>query len=459
MTAAAPTVLQRLLERCGLPSASPVSAEFLNRHCFCLSVNPAEVRANLNRVLETHGGAGTLSEAHANLFSALPVFVPAGMLGRMVDVVRAVTHVVAREPYLDIVLGRAPEIARFDARSPGGVLGFDFHLSANGPRLIEINTNPGGLLLNATLARAQQFCIPELSLAFDGSAAESRSAAVLVEEWRAQTGVDPEHIVAIVDEQPEQQFLYAEFVLFQRLLESQGFRTAICDPGVLRYDDGALWLGTRRVGFVYNRLTDFSLGGGSLKALRDAYLAGAVALSPHPRAHAIWADKRNLCLLGDRSFLARAGMTRGEQDLLAETVPLTVAVDADNRDRLWRERRDWFFKPAAGFGSRASYRGDKLTHGTWAAIDGQDYVAQALVPPSERHMGPDGRPLKVDVRCYAYRGEALMFAARLYQGQTTNFRTPGGGFAPVLTMVEPHDPGLPAPMRHVCPNECGVDRC
>jgi hypothetical protein len=27
-------------------------------------------------------------------------------------------------------------------------------------------------------------------------------------------------------------------------------------------------------------------------------------------------------------------------------------------------------------------------------------------------------------------------AARLYQGQTTNFRTPGGGFAPVYVVSE-----------------------
>jgi hypothetical protein len=40
--------------------------------------------------------------------------------------------------------------------------------------------------------------------------------------------------------------------------------------------------------------------------------------------------------------------------------------------------------------------------------------------------------LKVDVRLYTYRGELLLAAARLYRGQTTNFRTPGGGFAPVL---------------------------
>ena len=29
-----------------------------------------------------------------------------------------------------------------------------------------------------------------------------------------------------------------------------------------------------------------------------------------------------------------------------------------------------------------------------------------------------------------------VFTARLYQGQTTNFRTPGGGFAPVLALPD-----------------------
>ena len=42
--------------------------------------------------------------------------------------------------------------------------------------------------------------------------------------------------------------------------------------------------------------------------------------------------------------------------------------------------------------------------------------------------------LKVDVRLYTYKGAVLLAAARLYQGQTTNFRTPGGGFAPLLLL-------------------------
>ncbi len=43
--------------------------------------------------------------------------------------------------------------------------------------------------------------------------------------------------------------------------------------------------------------------------------------------------------------------------------------------------------------------------------------------------GAEPAPLKSDVRCYVYDGKIQLVAARLYQGQTTNFRTAGGGFA------------------------------
>jgi hypothetical protein len=42
----------------------------------------------------------------------------------------------------------------------------------------------------------------------------------------------------------------------------------------------------------------------------------------------------------------------------------------------------------------------------------------------------------VDVHNYVYDGRVQMLAARLYQGQTTNMRTPGGGFAPVVMIPE-----------------------
>ena len=102
---------------------------------------------------------------------------------------------------------------------------------------------------------------------------------------------------------------------------------------------------------------------------------------------------------------------------------------------MWAKRRGFFFKPAAGYGSRAAYRGDKLTKRVWAEMAKGTYVAQAIVAPSERHVAVAQAPvaLKADVRNYSYDGMVKLIAARLYQGQTTNFRTTGGGFAPVFT--------------------------
>ena len=71
------------------------------------------------------------------------------------------------------------------------------------------------------------------------------------------------------------------------------------------------------------------------------------------------------------------------------------------------------------------------------------YIAQAFAAPSERRVQVNGDPQarKMDVRLYTYAGATILAAARLYQGQTTNFRTPGGGFAPVITLAAPTTTG------------------
>ena len=116
--------------------------------------------------------------------------------------------------------------------------------------------------------------------------------------------------------------------------------------------------------------------------------------------------------------------------------PRTVLVTRDNADELWQSRKELFFKPVAGHGSKAVYRGDKVTRGVWAEIIRGGYVAQNFAAPSERMVKLDGSPesRKTDVRLYVYNGELLLTAARLYQGQTTNFRTLGGGFAAVFSV-------------------------
>ena len=59
------------------------------------------------------------------------------------------------------------------------------------------------------------------------------------------------------------------------------------------------------------------------------------------------------------------------------------------------------------------------------------------MPAGERLIGDRKAPqaLKFDIRNYVYDGAVQFVTARLYQGQTTNFRTPGGGFAPVFTDI------------------------
>ena len=424
---------------CEASCASAPSIEALNRTCYCLSLDEGALRRELESDLGVRGVSGTMVETHPNLFAALPVFIAREQLERMARVIAAVEKVVEKPAYRRAVLAWAPEIANFDPGVRGGLLGYDFHLTQAGPQLIEINTNPGGALLNAVLGRAQRACCAEAAALMMAPREPADIEAALIEvfkaEWRLRRGATALRSVAIVDETPEQQYLYPEFLLFRQLLKRHDIEAVICDPRELTPDAGRLGYRGQRIDFIYNRLTDFSLQLPAHAPLRSAYLAGEVVLSPHPRAHALYADKRNLSLLCDAEFLRATGVADDVRDTLLAYVPRTEVMTAENAEAMWANRRNLFFKPASGYGSKATYRGAKVTKRVWEEIAAGTYVAQALVAPSERHVAGATAPtaLKVDVRNYAYAGAVKLVAARLYQGQTTNFRTPGGGFAPVLT--------------------------
>ena len=157
-------------------------------------------------------------------------------------------------------------------------------------------------------------------------------------------------------------------------------------------------------------------------------------VTPNPHVHALYADKRNLAALSDIATLRTWGLAPNDIAALEGGLLRTVVVSPNNIEELWRERRGLFFKPARGYASKAACRGEKLTRKVWADISTGEYVAQAYAAPSSRGVAMDGERtnLKVDVRLYTYAGSPLLAAARLYRGQTTNMRTPGGGFAPVL---------------------------
>ena len=170
------------------------------------------------------------------------------------------------------------------------------------------------------------------------------------------------------------------------------------------------------VDLVYNRLVDFALDRPEHAALRAAYLDDAVVVTPNPRVHALYADKRNLILLSDQAALQSWGLA---PEMIADLagVPHTVLVTSQNAEQLWERRKTLFFKPAGGHGGKAVYRGDKVTKGVWADIIRGGYVAQEFAAPSERMIKLDGSPQarKTDVRLYVYDGQILLTAARCQQ--------------------------------------------
>lgn len=416
----------------------------LNRGCFCLTLDWSALCAAIAEEVGNATFCGDMLADRPYLFSNVTAFIPADAFETMRGLVAAIERVTRHPSYIEAVLAHGPEIAHADHGPIGAFMGYDFHLGSDGPRLIEINTNAGGAFFNAVLARAQRACCAEAQAAARPRPADGFEAAVACmfgAEWTRQRGPgEPLRRIVITDDRPQDQYLYPEFVLAQRLLARHGWEVEIADAASFAYDGHRLLFDGRPVDLVYNRLTDFALADPAHQALREAYAAGTVVLTPNPRNHALAADKRNLVQLSDADRLAAWGIDAQTTAALVASIPRTVMVSPDQADELWAGRRRLFFKPAGGFGSKAAYRGDKLTRAVWADILAGDYVAQVLTPPGERLVRVDGEVTarKLDVRLFTYDGEVLLVAARLYQGQTTNFRTPGGGFAPVFLVGEPN---------------------
>ena len=417
--------------------------ETLNRECRCISVDQDQLRRYLESDLGEVGISSRLLATRPHLLAASPVFLSPDQVARIREVIRAIEVVLENDAYQREVEAWSPAICHQDHGPRGVFFGYDFHLCQDGPKLIEINTNAGGALLNLYLARAQRACCAEVANLVTGtidlSTFEDDLVAMFRSEWLLQRPDRELRTIAIADENPQQQFLHPELLLFESLFERHGIAARISDPRHFTHRQGALWLDDTRVDLVYNRLTDFYLDAPESAPLREAYESGSAVVTPSPRGHALYANKRNLTLLSDPGRLAGWGVDAAVTEILQKSVPRSVVVTADDAKSLWSERKRLFFKPLAGYGSRGAYRGAKLTRRVWQSILESEYIAQEMIPPSERRVVLDGvaRELKLDVRAYVYDRSVQLLAARMYQGQTTNLRTEGGGLASVFTLPPP----------------------
>lgn len=367
------------------------------------------------------------------LFSDTRVYVAAEHLQAMDDFVAAMERIAALPGWQAEVLCDAPETARHASGTRGVFFGYDFHIAEDGPKLIEINTNAGGGFINTLLLQSQR---PPVAGMAEGTAVDAAFCAMFAAEWAAAGKAGKPRRVAIVDDDPGGQYLNPDFDRCCDLMRECGVESVIGEASDLVLHDGRLQLAGQDIDLVYNRVTDFMLDDPRHASLREAWLRDLAVVTPHPRAYALFADKRHLVRLGDDDWLGRIGVDADTRALVRRVVPATERVTPEKAEDLRARRKGLFFKPATGFGSKATYRGANVTTKVFAEILKGDYVAQALVPPSTRVVEVDGErsELKVDLRCYAYAGQVQLVASRVWQGQTTNFRTPGGGFTPVVAV-------------------------
>lgn len=405
------------------PEDFPIDS--LNERCFCLPLG----RPALEAAAAARLGAAAAPEAGAtldNLSAGQPMFLHASTQQALEARIRAIG-----EMLLAVARGRAEAAGRpFDREAllAGAAFNsFDFHLAEDGPQLIEVNTNAGGAFLQPLLLDAVTPSRP--------GGAVFAPEAVLLDAWaRLRPGRTLTRL-AIVDEAPETQALYLDMRLAAAALERHGVAVDILDPADLKREAGRLVGPNGPIDMVYNRLVDFHLAAPQNALLRDAWIAGEVAVAPNPDVYRAFADKRLLAVLSDpQAVAALAAETGVDPALVLDAIPHTELVDCDSAARLWAARRDYVFKPAGGYASRGVYRGDKISRRKWCEILDAGYLAQRFAEPSQRFMRLAGglAAHKADIRVWTHGVTPVFAAARLYGGQVTGFRGEGAGFAPIL---------------------------
>ena len=147
----------------------------------------------------------------------------------------------------------------------GIFMGYDFHLQNNNenknknitPKLIEINTNAGGAFLN--------LCLLNAIYKNDKNNVADKLANEFVAMFKNEFAIFSNNqknlqTIAIVDENPSEQFLYPEFEICQKILVKNNIQTIISSPENLSIQNNNLYYNNSiKIDFVYNRLTDFYL--------------------------------------------------------------------------------------------------------------------------------------------------------------------------------------------------------
>ena len=307
----------------------------------------------------------------------------------------------------------AQKYADFNLRKPSNFaacMSYDFHLSSEKKlELIEINTNAAFLALGIELYSFWK--LKGVDPLFTTEKLVQMFQHEIILTGKASTSPS----VAIFDENPYEQRLYIEFLLFKSLFEK--FKVG---SEIINLPDAEQ---LKKFSLVYNRYTDFYLQNEKSLQTKEMFNAGQIELSPHPYEYFLLADKQRLIDWNLQTDIEKPASLLAVYDLATS-----------DRAEIWGKRKSLFFKPKTSFGGKQAYRGTSISTKAFDSIYQDGFIAQKISAPPEIEVNYLGSAMKFkyDLRCYAYQDELQLVIARLYQGQTTNLNTPGGGFACVV---------------------------
>jgi hypothetical protein len=353
------------------------------------------------------------------LLSPFQLELPASLLIEAKDFVRATFQLRESSQYQKLL---SPQVQERGLKDPGNksiLMSYDFHVdSENHLKLIEINTNASFLALGCEMYEMRQLPLPVQEFSF------SDLQLCIETEMKLQGKSIPEDFkIAIIDEEPERQRLFIEFLVYQSHFKKWGWNSEILD-----------YRKVSDVDFVYNRLTDFFLAQPESQNLRKQFLNKAACFSPNPYEYLMLADKHRMIDWCSDEFWSHLSSAAHLRPTIQKNLPVAKELEPALAQEIWSERKKFFFKPKRAFGAKHSFRGESISRRAFDEILNQDFIAQEFIPAPERNFQtPDGeQKFKFDLRFYVYQDQVQMVVARLYQGQVTNLRTLYGGFAPVL---------------------------
>ncbi|WP_413585500.1 hypothetical protein [Bdellovibrio sp. HCB274] len=355
-----------------------------------------------------------------NLLSPFQIELPQAVLPQAQQIISSFFNLREKKSYQQHYLELAALKGFKDPGNKSIMMSYDFHLDENQQlKLIEVNTNASFLALGHEMYKTLELPLPVPDFSWD----EVRRDILTELTLQGKTSTPGPLKVAITDEAPSEQRLFAEFLVYNELFKSFGWDSRIVD-----YRDLFKSFDPQ---FIYNRYTDFFLSEDSSQVLKNKFVSGDVCLSPNPYEYLLLADKQRLIEWSQPGFFESHGLSETEIQTLRKAVPASYDMGTANTEEVWSQRKNLFFKPKNAYGSKQSYKGQSVSRKTFDTLLNSDIIAMEYIPaPEVLLQTPEGeQKFKYDLRCYAYQGRLQLVVARIYQGQVTNLRTPYGGFA------------------------------